>query len=204
MGMLGTSCLKGGTIAAFLTDVRLIFLMILFSVFLAANDARSDIRIDEHRETKEYAADHEVIDDMLLSLLIPEEKAGRYLIPPIDGRISSFFGNRDDPIHRARSHHCGIDIAMASGAAVRAAGDGIVRAATFSGGCGLLVLIDHGDGLSTRYCHMSGIRVARGESVMAGQPIGAVGATGRATGPHLHFEVISAGRQVDPTNYLAY
>jgi murein DD-endopeptidase MepM/ murein hydrolase activator NlpD len=178
--------------------------MILFAVFLAANEARSDIRIDEHRGTKMYSVNYEIMDDVLLSLQGPEKMAGRYLLPPVDGRISSLYGNRSDPIHRARSHHRGIDIAMARGAAVRAAGDGEVRTATFSGGCGLLVSIDHGGDLSTRYCHLSGVRVGRGERVLAGQRIGAVGATGRATGPHLHFEVISAGRQVDPASYLAY
>lgn len=151
-----------------------------------------------------YSVNYEIMDDPLLSLQGPEKMAGRYLLPPVDGRISSLFGNRSDPIHRARSHHRGIDIAMARGAAVRAAGDGEVRTATYSGGCGLLVSIDHGGDLSTRYCHLSGVRVWRGERVLAGQRIGAVGATGRATGPHLHFEVISAGRQVDPASYLAY
>jgi murein DD-endopeptidase MepM/ murein hydrolase activator NlpD len=178
--------------------------MILFSVFLAANDARSDIRIDEHRDVHEEVPHCEILDDVLLSLLHPEKEFARYLLPPVDGRISSMFGARLDPINRVRSHHEGIDIAMARGTAVRAAGDGVVRAATFSGGCGLVVAIDHGGDLLTRYCHMSGIRVGRGERVVAGQPIGAVGATGRATGPHLHFEVVSAGRRVDPTDFLAY
>lgn len=184
--------------------MRAICLVILFSVFLAANEARSDIRIDEHLEPEVRAANYEILDDVLLSLLASEKKAGRYLIPPVDGRISSFFGDRTDPIHRALSYHRGIDIAMATGVAVRAAGDGEVRAAAFSGGCGLLVSIDHGDGLSTRYCHLSGIRVGRGERVVAGQLIGAVGSTGRATGPHLHFEVMDAGHRVDPAEYLCY
>ncbi len=121
---------------------------------------------------------------------------------PVEGRVTSHFGERTDPIDKARKFHSGIDIAAPTGTPVKAAGDGKVTNATprykGSDAWGNVVVIDHGHGVVTRYAQLDSYIVKKGDSVEAGDVIGAVGATGRATGPHLHFEVIADGEHVDP------
>lgn len=117
---------------------------------------------------------------------------------PVDGEVASPFGRRTDPIEGDVRTHAGVDIAAPEGTSVRAAGDGVVVRSGRAGGYGNLVVVDHGGGLQTRYGHLSRIDVASGERVSAGATVGAVGQTGRATGPHLHFEVRRDGRAVDP------
>jgi murein DD-endopeptidase MepM/ murein hydrolase activator NlpD len=117
-------------------------------------------------------------------------------------RISSGFGERIDPIRGTREMHRGIDLPGPRGEAVLAAEAGIVRLAGPRGGYGNLVEIEHPDGLRTRYGHLSAILVHPGEAVAQGQPIARVGATGHATGNHLHFEVWSQGRARDPLGYF--
>lgn len=115
---------------------------------------------------------------------------------PVSGTITSPFG------YRGREFHTGIDIATASGTPVGAAASGRVTFAGWDGGYGNCVIVDHGDGLATRYAHLSRIDVSNGEQVGRGEVIGNVGATGRATGPHLHFEVISNGSVTSPLRFL--
>lgn len=117
-------------------------------------------------------------------------------------RLSSGFGRRSDPIHGANAMHRGIDIPGALGTPVRASAAGIVRFAGSAGGYGRMVELDHGDGLVTRYGHLSQLLVAPGASVTQGETIALMGATGRATGPHLHFEVRTYGRAVNPLGYF--
>ncbi len=123
-------------------------------------------------------------------------------VVPVEGRITSTFGERVDPISKEKKFHRGMDIAAPTGAPVRAAGDGKVVAATprYNGSeaWGNVVVIDHGHGLVTRYAQLDSYIVRKGDSVKAGDVIGAVGATGRATGPHLHFEVLADGEHIDP------
>jgi len=123
-------------------------------------------------------------------------------IAPVDGRVSSAFGPRKlaDEEH-ARQHH-GLDIAAPTGTPIRAARAGVVAFAGPRGGYGNTIEIDHGDGLSTLYAHASAIDVEEGDRVRAGKPIGAVGSTGRSTGPHLHFEIRRDGEPVDPASVL--
>lgn len=117
---------------------------------------------------------------------------------PVDGRVSSTFGNRVHPILRFARFHSGIDFRAAWGTPVLAAADGIVSAAGWAGGYGRQVRVAHVNGVATSYSHLSGMAVAPGTRVRRGDVIGFVGSTGLSTGPHLHFEVRRHGRPVDP------
>ncbi|NLY76002.1 MAG: M23 family metallopeptidase [Firmicutes bacterium] len=117
-------------------------------------------------------------------------------------RISSLYGYRIHPITGKRRFHEGLDIAANHGNGVYAYTDGKVVEAGWNGGYGNCILIDHGNGLKTRYAHLSRLYVQVGQRVKTGQRIGAVGSTGNSTGPHLHFEVIKNGRTQNPLNYL--
>lgn len=118
-------------------------------------------------------------------------------------RLGSTYGNRVDPFTRRLAFHSGVDFAVAAGTEVFAAGGGVVSFAGRKGGYGKTLEIDHGNGLLTRYAHLSRLSVAAGAIVTPGQAIGAVGSTGRSTGPHLHFEVLRDGQFVDPQRFLA-
>lgn len=123
----------------------------------------------------------------------------RTLLWPLQGGgiISSHFGLRGDNVHK------GLDIAAPTGTPILAAADGRVTYADWAGTYGMLVEIDHGGGIVTRYAHASAIRVEAGQRVTAGQHIADVGSTGRSTGPHLHFEVEVNGEVVDPLTWLS-
>jgi len=148
-----------------------------------------------------------LLDEQLALALAPSLERSGLRSPPrqdhgpgavAEGRLSSGFGMREDPIDGAHRHHDGVDIAAARGAPIRAARAGRVVRAERVAGYGKLVVVDHGAGLETRYAHCDSIDVAVGQQVAAGARLGRVGDTGRATGPHLHFEVRSHGRAVDP------
>ncbi|MDI6823316.1 MAG: M23 family metallopeptidase [Bacillota bacterium] len=111
------------------------------------------------------------------------------------GRVTSGFG------WRRRDWHPAIDIAAPAGTPVRAADTGMVTFAGWQGGYGRLIIVEHGNGMSTRYAHLSRVDVRPGDQVERGQVIGAVGSTGRATGPHLHFEVRAGGEARNPLQY---
>lgn len=120
---------------------------------------------------------------------------------PIDGaRLSSGYGMRRHPVLGYSRQHKGIDFAAPKGTPIWAAGDGVVAEAGWKSGYGRYVRLRHGNGFETAYAHMSGFAkgVSRGARVTQGQVIGFVGATGMATGPHLHYEVLVDGRHRDP------
>jgi murein DD-endopeptidase MepM/ murein hydrolase activator NlpD len=120
----------------------------------------------------------------------------------VPGRITSGYGVRTDPFDgRPRAHH-GVDIGAPEGSPIRAAADGVVRRAGQRGGYGNSLELDHGDGTSTLYAHAERLLVREGDRVQAGQEIATVGATGRATGPHLHFEVREHDRPIHPIRAL--
>jgi murein DD-endopeptidase MepM/ murein hydrolase activator NlpD len=123
---------------------------------------------------------------------------------PVAGDIdlSSGFGMRVDPFVRAPAMHSGLDFRGAVGEPARATAAGTVVQAGWNGGYGKMVEIDHGNGLSTRYGHLSEIDVTIGQSIRIGQTIGKIGSTGRSTGPHLHYETRVEGDAVDPQKFL--
>ena len=121
---------------------------------------------------------------------------------PVEGRVASSFGEREDPFNGEGSFHSGIDIDAPIGTPVRAAGDGDVAEAGTESGYGREILLDHGHGMETLYGHLSAIAVIPGQHVTRGQIIGYVGQSGRATGPHLHYEVRIHNVPVNPHKYL--
>lgn len=121
---------------------------------------------------------------------------------PTVGMLTSQFGYRRDPITGETRYHSGHDIANNAGTPVWAAGKGVVISAGYNGDYGNDILIDHGNGIVTRYAHLSQIQVSEGDTVEKGQQIALMGATGRVTGPHLHFEVLIGGERVSPDDYI--
>jgi peptidase M23-like protein len=123
---------------------------------------------------------------------------------PVDGDIdpASGFGVRMDPFTSSPAMHTGLDLHGETGDPVRATADGKVTLAGWSGGYGRVIDIDHGNGMSTRYGHLSAIDVRVGQSIRTGQIIGRIGSTGRSTGPHLHYETRVRGGAVDPQKFL--
>jgi murein DD-endopeptidase MepM/ murein hydrolase activator NlpD len=127
-------------------------------------------------------------------------KTGAFLASPLAfSRVTSGFAARMHPLLKQWRQHRGIDYAAPTGTQVRSVGDGIVRFAGWQNGYGQVVEIEHANGRATLYAHLSRIAVQKGERVVQGDPIGAVGATGWATGPHLHFEFKVAGVNRNPT-----
>ncbi len=117
-------------------------------------------------------------------------------------RYSSGFGNRTDPFTGGKAFHAGMDFAAPSGTMVLAAGAGTVVFVGERSGYGKVVEIDHGNGIMTRYAHLSAWIAVEGQKVQSGTPIAKVGSTGRSTGPHLHFEVRKSGDAVNPNGFL--
>ncbi|MEA2837784.1 MAG: hypothetical protein QOD89_2334 [Bradyrhizobium sp.] len=130
-------------------------------------------------------------------MLVPYRK-------PVIGEVefTSGFGVRSDPFLGRPAMHTGLDFRAATGDPVRATANGKVVSSGWQGGYGRMVEIDHGNGLATRYGHLSEINVRVGDHIRIGQVIGAVGSTGRSTGPHLHYETRIDGEAVDPQKFL--
>ena len=122
--------------------------------------------------------------------------------PVLEGYISSLFGGRTDPFDGHEAVHKGVDIAGLAGSEVLSVATGVVTRAGPASGYGNLVEINHGSGYTTRYGHNQEVLVSVGDTVTRGQPIALMGSTGRSTGPHVHFEVLRNGRQVDPLSFI--
>jgi murein DD-endopeptidase MepM/ murein hydrolase activator NlpD len=159
------------------------------------------VREKQQEEDERRAAERRAAQLAGVSLP-PEPGAPGQLLWPVSGPITSPFGMRMHPVYGRPILHAGIDIAAATGTTIAAAADGRVIVAGTQGDCGKMVAIDHHGGLSTIYCHMSQIFVGVGQDVQRGQAIGAVGMTGDATGPHVHFQVMENGHPVDPMSFL--
>lgn len=120
----------------------------------------------------------------------------------VDGTVTSAYGWRPDPFTGQSRFHAGVDVRMAYGEPVPVAAAGRVSFVGPQGGYGLTVMVDHGDGLQTRYAHLSSTDVQVDDEVSSGQPIARSGSSGRSTGPHLHVELLSQGKPVDPGGLL--
>jgi murein DD-endopeptidase MepM/ murein hydrolase activator NlpD len=121
---------------------------------------------------------------------------------PVEGRITSGFAERVDPFLGEGAYHRGVDISTNYGRAVMAPADGVVEFADYQSRYGMLVIVQHANGFSTRYGHLSGFAVIPGQTIHRGDILGYVGMSGRATGPHLHYEVRINDNPVNPYSYL--
>jgi murein DD-endopeptidase MepM/ murein hydrolase activator NlpD len=122
---------------------------------------------------------------------------------PAEGRFSSDFGFRVRPCRGGSHYHPGVDIANAHATPIQATGAGVVVSVSRDRGYGLMVEIDHGRGWTTRYAHLSNVDVKEGDPLRAGDSVGEMGRSGRATGVHLHYELRRYGLAVNPAPYLA-
>ncbi|QSX37611.1 M23 family metallopeptidase [Shewanella sedimentimangrovi] len=142
-----------------------------------------------------------LLETVTSNLHIDEERfvSGR---PVSKGWLSSPYGLRNDPFTGRRTMHKGIDFAGTEGADVLATAGGVVTWAGNMFGYGELVEIDHGNGLRTRYGHNQALSVTVGDVVAKGEKIASMGSTGRSTGPHVHYEVLRSGQQIDPQKFV--
>lgn len=172
-----------------------------FSVEYLAPDLTGELQHFAQRLT-EREQQLEILESLLTHRKLDDQAwvSGR---PVEKGWVSSGFGVRTDPFSGKRTAHYGIDYAGKAGSNVIAVAGGVV---TFSGndsnGYGKMVEVSHGDGLVTRYAHNQNNLVEPGDLVRKGQAVALMGASGRATGPHVHFEVYKHGRPVDPSSYV--
>jgi murein DD-endopeptidase MepM/ murein hydrolase activator NlpD len=121
---------------------------------------------------------------------------------PVQGPITGPFGSRMDPFNGEGAFHAGVDISCHYGQPIMAPADGVVTYAGFYNGYGRMIVVDHGNGITTRYGHLSGFAVTDGQTLRKGQVIGYVGMSGRSTGAHLHYEVRIHDTPVNPHKYL--
>jgi murein DD-endopeptidase MepM/ murein hydrolase activator NlpD len=128
---------------------------------------------------------------------------GELFLYPINGRLTSPFGWRDDPISGLRRYHTAMDMAAPTGTPVKAAGDGKVATVGVNASLGKYIILSHGSNYQTLYAHLSVVSVSQGNQIRQGAKIGEVGSTGYSTGPHLHFGVFKNGRPVNPQEYLS-
>ncbi|MGH8131837.1 MAG: peptidoglycan DD-metalloendopeptidase family protein [Steroidobacteraceae bacterium] len=162
---------------------------------LSTELAQLEQRVDL-RESQLSALENVILTRELKEEIHPE---GR---PVTKGFISSYFGERSDPFDGREAFHKGLDFAGTLGSGVVAVAAGVVTWAGARSGFGKLIEINHGDGYVTRYAHNERTLVSVGQTVKRGEPIALMGSTGRSTGPHVHFEVLRNGRQVDPLTFI--
>jgi murein DD-endopeptidase MepM/ murein hydrolase activator NlpD len=158
---------------------------------------------DLNRRVDARSAQFSELENVILGRQLSAEikPSGR---PVREGYISSYFGERMDPFNGEEAFHKGIDFASGAGTDVLAVASGIVTWAGPREGYGNLIEVNHGNGYVTRYGHAARVLVAVGDEVERGQAVAVVGSTGRSTGPHVHFEVVKDGRQIDPMAFVGH
>jgi murein DD-endopeptidase MepM/ murein hydrolase activator NlpD len=167
------------------------------------NAINDDLQDELDRLVLEAALQEQSLKELNQSLL--EKSIREAHIPsiwPSSGLVTSYFGQRTNPITGRGQFHTGLDIASRRGTPVYATADGVVIFAGWHGGLGRLVIISHGNGLKTRYGHLAESYVTPGQKVTRRTKIGAVGSSGRATGSHLHYEVVRNGVSINPRKYI--
>lgn len=144
------------------------------------------------------------LDEALSHLEAMKKEARKFPIAnPAPGRgVSSSFGVRRDPLIGMPAMHAGLDFRAPSGSPALVTAPGTVTKAGWNGGYGRMVEVDHGNGFSSRYAHLSKIRVKVGQKLSTGDTVGDVGSSGRSTGPHLHYEIRRDGNAIDPVRFL--
>lgn len=161
-------------------------------------EALTDLAVTLDRREQQLSILERLMDSKRLAERT--ELSGR---PITMGWLSSRFGQRTDPFSGRLTTHRGVDFAAKEGSDVVATGGGVVTYAGQRWGYGNLIEINHGNGFATRYAHIKDILVTNGDIVRAGDVIATVGSTGRSTGPHVHYEVLKNGQQVNPAPYIA-
>ncbi len=172
----------------------------LLNQLLTANKDTQDLLQEAQREEGEVA---DKIDELKGAYDAAEESALQHWVVPMKYTMcTSYFGLRLHPIEGEAKFHSGVDLAASVGTPIVASRGGRVTVAEYEDQAGYHVAIDHGDGYVTRYMHMSRYIVTSGQVVITGQVIGFCGASGAATGAHLHFGVYYDGKAVDPAQYI--
>lgn len=163
----------------------------------------ADVTYKNKKEISREIIKEEVVIDSVPKIVERGTKIPPTYIKPVSGgRLSSGFGGRKAPTRGASTYHKGVDWSLPIGTAVMASSAGTVAKAGWGSGYGYVVYINHADGRQTRYGHLSKVLVKQGEFVQQGEKIALSGNTGRSTGPHLHFEILIGGSQVDPLKQL--
>jgi len=162
---------------------------------LLAYVAKLDERTDQSTDLFTLI-ESRLLEGRLAQLMVPSSA-------PIDGPVGSGFGFRSDPFSGRAALHTGLDFSAEIGTPILAAAGGMVVSTEQHADYGKLVEVDHGNGLLTRYAHVSKVLVKTGDLVKRGQPLAQVGTSGRSTGPHLHFEVLVDGVPQNPARFLA-
>lgn len=169
----------------------------------AQKDLETYKTIFEEAERAEQALIREQQSALSYSANPIKYTGGKFTWPvPASKRITSQYGYRIHPVYKTKKFHSGIDIGAPYGVDILAAADGTVTMATYNGGYGKCIIINHGSGISTLYGHNSSLLVENGSKVTKGQVIAKAGSTGVSTGPHLHFEVRVNGSTTDPLSYF--
>lgn len=163
----------------------------------------ADVTYRNDREVGRQILQEEIVAEAVPRIVERGTKVPPTYIKPISGgRLSSAFGRRKAPKKGASTYHRGVDWATPVGTAVVASSSGTVARAGWGSGYGYVIYINHADGRQTRYGHLSKVLVKTGQTVKQGDKIALSGNTGRSTGPHLHFEILIGGGQVNPFDYL--
>ena len=159
--------------------------------------------VDPPQDTLKRIREESARQGKLYRAYAPQQRVSEGFMQPLEGIVTSLFGHRRFFNGKPRRPHSGLDIAADEGTPIYAAGDAEVTLADELYFNGKTVFLDHGQGLITMYCHLSEYLVEEGDNVAKGQSIGLVGATGRATGPHLHWTVSLNGTRVDPQIFMS-